>query len=56
MSKQGANCPTLDSNGNVTYASYNTEGKYGFKERNKLLPFPSTEINLNANITQNTGW
>lgn len=56
MSNQGANCPTLDSNGNVTYASYNTEGKYGFKERNKLLPFPSTEINLNANITQNTGW
>lgn len=56
MADQGSNCPTLDSNGNVTYKSYNTEGKYGFKDRNNLLPFPSTEINLNANITQNPNW
>jgi hypothetical protein len=56
MGTQGLNCPILDSNGNVTYKSYNSEGKYGFKERNNLLPFPSTEVNLNTNIVQNTGW
>jgi len=56
MGTQGLNCPLLDSNGNVTYKNYNSEGKYGFKERNKLLPFPSTEVTLNANIVQNTGW
>lgn len=56
MGTQGLNCPTLDSNGNVTYKSYNSEGKYGFKERNNLLPFPSTEVNLNTNIVQNSGW
>lgn len=56
MGEQGENCPILNSNGNITYKSYNTAGKYGFQSRNNLLPFPSTEISLNANIKQNTGW
>ena len=28
----------------------------GFKERNWLLPFPDTEINVNPNLKQNAGW
>jgi hypothetical protein len=56
MGTQGENCPILDSNGNITYKSYNSEGKYGFKTRNNLLPFPSTEMSLNSNIKQNEGW
>lgn len=28
----------------------------GFKERNWLLPFPDTEINVNPNLVQNPGW
>ena len=56
LGDQGKNCPTLDSNGNVTYQSYNAEGKYGYKDRNALLPYPATEIGLNPNIVQNTGW
>lgn len=56
MANQGENCPLLDSNGNVTYKNYNTAGTYGFKSRNNLLPFPSTEMELNSNIVQNAGW
>ena len=56
LGNQGENCPTIDSNGNVTYQSYNTEGKYGYKDRNALLPYPATEIELNNNIVQNPGW
>lgn len=28
----------------------------GFKERNWLLPFPETEMNVNPNLEQNPGW
>ena len=56
LSNQGQQYPVMASNGTVTYKSVNSEGKYGFKERNKLFPFPSTEIQLNKNIEQNTGW
>ena len=56
LSNQGQQYPVMASNGTVTYKSVNSEGKYGFKERNNLFPFPSTEIQLNNNIEQNTGW
>ena len=29
---------------------------YGFKEKNKLLPIPLKEIELNPNMTQNPNW
>ena len=29
---------------------------YGFKDKNKLLPIPLKEIELNPNMTQNAGW
>lgn len=56
LANQGKKYPVMASNGTVTYKSVNSEGKYGFKERNKLFPFPSTEIQLNKRIDQNTGW
>jgi len=33
-----------------------TNSAAGFKERNKLLPFPATELSVNPNLKQNTGW
>ncbi len=57
LANQGKEYPVLATNGTVTYKpTGNTEGKYGFKERNYLFPFPSTEIQLNNSITQNKGW
>ncbi len=58
MKDQGSVCPTMDSNGNVTYGSYNGDdpSKYGFKEKHNLLPYPGVEIRLNSNINQNPGW
>lgn len=29
---------------------------YGFKDKHKLLPIPRKELELNRNMTQNTGW
>jgi tetratricopeptide (TPR) repeat protein len=57
LAKQGETYPVMASNGIVTYKSTgNTEGKFGFQERNYLFPFPSTEIQLNKSILQNNGW
>ena len=57
LASQGKEYPVMASNGTITYKSTgNTEGKYGFKERNNLFPFPSTEIQLNKNIVQNINW
>ncbi len=57
LSGQGKEYPVMTSNGAVTFKSTgNSEGKYGFQERNTLFPFPSTEIQLNKNIVQNPGW
>ena len=57
LSGQGKEYPVMSSNGVVTFKSTgNSDGKYGFQERNTLFPFPSTEIQLNKNIVQNPGW
>lgn len=57
LANQGKTYPVMAANGTVTYKSTgNSDGKYGFKDRNYLFPFPSTEVQLNANIIQNTGW
>ena len=58
MKDQGAYCPILDSNGQVTHKNYNTDpSKYGFKQgKHELLPYPAKELGLNPNIVQNPGW
>ncbi len=56
LGTQGASEPTMDSDGKVTYASYNAAGKYGFQDRNNLLPYPATEFANNKSIKQNPGW
>jgi tetratricopeptide (TPR) repeat protein len=33
-----------------------TESRAGFEAYEKLLPFPQTELDVNPNIVQNTGW
>jgi hypothetical protein len=33
-----------------------TNNAAGFKERNKLLPFPASELSVNPKLTQNPGW
>ncbi len=57
LANQGKEYPVMASNGTVTYKSTgNTEGKYGFQDKNEFFPFPSTEIQLNKSIEQNSGW
>lgn len=56
LANQGKQYPIMASNGTVTYKTVNSEGKYGFKDKNYLFPFPSTEVQLNKNIEQNPGW
>lgn len=44
---------TLDSSGNLQYM---TTSDAGFKSYNVLLPFPETEVTVNPNIVQNSGY
>lgn len=47
-----------EKDGGIYYVRYNATGEAnaGFKERNWLLPYPQTEMNVNPNIVQNPGW
>jgi hypothetical protein len=54
LKDQGANAPQLNSNGVVEYKSFNTT--YGFKDKHQHLPFPASEMRINKNLKQNTGW
>lgn len=56
LANQGSEYPMMDTNGQVTYKSANTEGKYGFKSKHKHLPYPYKEISQNKEIKQNSGW
>ena len=56
MVNQGSKTPWFGSNGEVRWTVYNSSDVAGFKNRHWLLPFPETEIMLNPNIEQNTGW
>ncbi len=57
LAAQGETYPVLSANGSITYQpTGNSEGKYGFQSKNYLFPFPSTEMQLNNSIVQNTGW
>ena len=53
MKEQGKEVPVYTTTG--AEWSYKNQN-YGFKEKNKLLPIPLKEIELNPNMTQNTGW
>ena len=53
MKEQGKEVPVYTTTGaEFIYKNQN----YGFKEKNKLLPIPLKEIELNPNMTQNAGW
>lgn len=58
LKDQGAQIPSLDSNGNVTYQQYNKDAsQYGFKEgKHNRLPYPARETSQNTNLTQNDKW
>ncbi|MDR3226438.1 MAG: RagB/SusD family nutrient uptake outer membrane protein [Prevotellaceae bacterium] len=57
MVNQGKQTPSFTSGGTVTWTVHNTGDAAGFKtSKHWLLPFPQTELTLNPNITQNTGW
>ena len=53
MSEQGKQVPAFTEDG-VQWNWENT--KYGFQDRNKLLPIPLKELELNPNMQQNVGW
>lgn len=66
ITDQDPNSPTYgeivyDENGLPVITSHslsypNTNTKYGFKERNKLLPIPLREMEVNSSMDQNEGW
>jgi hypothetical protein len=57
MSAQGTKTPFYASNDATRWVEYNIPTTAaGFKERHWVLPFPQTELTLNPNIKQNTGW
>ena len=56
LADQGKEYPIMTTNGIVSYNKSNTEGKYGFKEKHRLLPYPYKEISQNSAIIQNPGW
>jgi len=53
MANQGKEVPMFYTTG-VEWGFQNTN--YGFKEKNKLLPIPLKEIELNPNMSKNEGW
>jgi hypothetical protein len=53
MGEQGKDVPAFTTNG-VQWNWHNT--KYGFQDRNMLLPIPLKELELNPNMQQNPGW
>mgnify|MGYP002673139081 CR=1 FL=1 len=53
LANQGKQIPSFSEQG-VSWDFTNTE--YGFKAKNKLLPIPLKELELNPNISPNEGW
>ncbi len=49
LATQGQSVPRGDG-------TFITNSAAGFKERNKLLPFPASELSVNPKLTQNPGW
>ncbi len=56
LAYKGKENPALQTDGSVTWTSYNSSG-YGFQTgKHELFPFPADEVAVNPNITQNPGW
>lgn len=53
LGQQGAQIPSFSTKG-VEWNFQNDT--YGFQDRNMLLPLPLKAVELNTNLTQNTGW
>lgn len=54
--KQGVTFNGVNEDGSFNIVSSNTGGQ-GFKSgKNELFPIPSSDININPNLVQNTGW
>ena len=53
MAEQGKQVPAFTGS-DVQWNWQNT--KYGFQDRNVLLPIPLKELELNPNMNQNAGW
>ena len=53
MGNQGKDVPAFTGS-DVQWNWHNT--KYGFQDKNVLLPIPLKELELNPNMVQNTGW
>jgi hypothetical protein len=53
LKNQGAEIPSFTENG-VVWNYQNSD--YGFKAKNKLLPIPMKELELNPNMSQNENW
>lgn len=54
LGERGQAVPAFSAKGLDPKAFSNAN--YGFKEKHNLLPIPRKEIELNRNMTQNTGW
>ncbi|MDE5628731.1 MAG: RagB/SusD family nutrient uptake outer membrane protein [Muribaculaceae bacterium] len=54
LGEKGACVPAFSSSGVEPKAF--TNATYGFKAKHNLLPIPRKEMELNRNMTQNTGW
>lgn len=56
LSKRGQERPALYKDGHVSWDEQKNPSA-GFKTgKHELLPFPTTEMNVNKNMTQNPGW
>lgn len=58
LASKGTTNPALQTDGTVEWEVYNTDpSKCGYKVgKHELFPFPSDEMNVNPNMTQNPGW
>lgn len=54
LGQRGQSVPAFSAKGVEDQAYKNAN--YGFKDKHKLLPIPRKELELNRNMTQNTGW
>lgn len=54
LGQRGKDVPAFSAKGVDPKAFSNAN--YGFKDKHKLLPIPRKELELNRNMTQNTGW
>ena len=57
LATKGQQNPALQTDGSITWQSYNEASECGFKTgKHELFPFPDTEMSVNPNMVQNPGW